>query len=396
LPKRTAAFLAIYGVMAIAVLAKGPVGVLLPCVVIGFFLYALAVGDQPMRESHETENPRSRWSRFVGLLKRWFQPGELFRIAWAMRPYWILASVAVIALPWYIAVGLKTEGAWLQGFLGQHNVGRFLKPMEGHNGPVFYYPIAILIGFFPWSVFCLPVVRGVLYRLKRESAEYVGLLFVVCWFAVYLVFFSIARTKLPNYILPCYPAIALLTAWWFERAGEEGVFRLVGRDFTWAAWSLIGVGVVMTIGLGVASSLLLPGETLLAAVGLVPLLGGIAVWWTLKHRGFVPARFAFVSVAALFISTVFLWAVPRISRHQDGAFLAEQIRRHQTPSRPVATYNYFPPGLVFYAQRQIDRCRGPEDITAFLALTVRIEKVSDATVNAQLVINYQVDKLPPP
>jgi hypothetical protein len=68
LPKRTAAFLAIYGVMAIAVLAKGPVGVLLPCVVIGFFLYALAVGDQPMRESHETENPRSRWSRFVGLM----------------------------------------------------------------------------------------------------------------------------------------------------------------------------------------------------------------------------------------------------------------------------------------------------------------------------------------
>jgi 4-amino-4-deoxy-L-arabinose transferase-like glycosyltransferase len=195
----------------------------------------------------------------------------------------------------------------------------------------------------------------------------VGLLFVVCWFAVYLVFFSIARTKLPNYILPCYPAIALLTAWWFERAGEEGVFRLVGRDFTWAAWSLIGVGVVMTIGLGVASSLLLPGETLLAAVGLVPLLGGIAVWWTLKHRGFVPARFAFVSVAALFISTVFLWAVPRISRHQDGAFLAEQIRRHQTPSRPVATYNYFPPGLVFYAQRQIDRCRGPEDIPSLLA-----------------------------
>jgi 4-amino-4-deoxy-L-arabinose transferase-like glycosyltransferase len=119
--------LAIYSAMAFAVLAKGPVGVLLPSVVIGFFLYAFAVVHRP---------------RFV-------------------------VCVAVIALPWYVTVGLKTNGAWLEGFLGQHNLGRFLKPMEGHHGPVLYYPIAMLIGFFPWSVFCLPVIRGVIGRLKR-------------------------------------------------------------------------------------------------------------------------------------------------------------------------------------------------------------------------------------
>jgi hypothetical protein len=206
-----------------------------------------------------------------------------------------------------------------------------------------------------------------MHRLRRESPESKGLLFVVCWFTVYLVFFTCARTKLPNYILPCYPAIALLTAWWFEGAGEEGMFRLVPRDFTWAAWSLMAVGLVIAVGLGVAASMLLPGETFLAAVGLVPLLGGIAVWWTLKHRGLIPARIAFGCVAWTFILTVFLWAAPRISRHQDGGFLAEQIRRRQDQAAPVATYNYFPPGLVFYAQRQIDRCRVPADIAPLLS-----------------------------
>ncbi len=172
LPKSSIAFLAIYSAMALAVLAKGPVGVLLPSVVIGFFLYAFAVNHRPPLE--ENAHQTSRWSRWGNALKCWFQPAEFFRIAWAMRPYWIVICVAVIALPWYVAVGIKTNGAWLEGFLGQHNVSRFLKPMEGHHGPVLYYPIAMLIGFFPWSVFCLPVIRGVLKRLKCEASEYSG------------------------------------------------------------------------------------------------------------------------------------------------------------------------------------------------------------------------------
>lgn len=358
LPQSTLAFLAIYCVMGLAVLAKGPVGVLLPCVVIGFFLYTLAALSQPVDET----NPTSMGVRWGQRLKRWLLPGEFFRIAWAMRPYWIVLCVAIVALPWYVAVGLKTNGAWLQGFLGQHNVGRFLKPMEGHHGPIIYYPIAMLIGFFPWSAFTIPVIRGVVSRLRADSREYKGLLFVVCWFTVYLVFFTCARTKLPNYVLPCYPAIALLIGWWFERASEEGLFAAVTRHFTWAAWTLIAVGLVMMVGLGVASSLLLPGEKLLPIVGVVPFLGGVAVWMVLKKRGLSNARTAFAVVAVLFILLTFGWAAPRISEYQDGAFLAKQLQNRDNPKAPVATYNYFPPGLVFYAQRPIAHCRGPADI----------------------------------
>jgi 4-amino-4-deoxy-L-arabinose transferase-like glycosyltransferase len=239
--------------------------------------------------------------------------------------------------------------------------------MEGHHGPVLYYPFAMLIGFFPWSVFCLPVMKGIANRIKCEAAETPGLVFVACWFAVYLGFFTCARTKLPNYVLPCYPALALLTAWWFERASEEGLFNNVPRDFAWAAWTLIGAGAAIAAGLGIAATILLPGETLLASLGFVPILGGTWVLWTLKHRGLPAARIAFAIAGVAFVLTMFAWAAPRISRHQDGAYLAEQIHRHQTPSAPVATYNYFPVGLVFYGERPIERCRVPADTASVLS-----------------------------
>jgi 4-amino-4-deoxy-L-arabinose transferase-like glycosyltransferase len=351
--------------MALAVLAKGPVGVLLPLVVIGSFLYAWAVLNRP--HSEEAQTSPSRVSRWGQRLKHWFQPALFFRIAWGVRPYWIVVCLAVIALPWYVAVGLKTDGVWLAGFLGQHNLVRFLKPMEGHHGPVLYYPTVMLIGFFPWSVFCLPVIRGAFGRWKRGTAESPGLVFVACWFLVYLLFFTCARTKLPNYVLPCYPAMALLTAWWFERASEAGAFPKAHRDFTWAAWSWIGAGVAMAIGLGAAASFLLPGETVLALAGLVPIVGGSLAWWVLKSRGLAAARIAFVAVGAAFVLAMFVWAAPRISRHQDGAYLAGQIRLHQSQSARIATYNYFPVGLVFYAERPIERCRVPADIPEVLS-----------------------------
>jgi 4-amino-4-deoxy-L-arabinose transferase-like glycosyltransferase len=216
-------------------------------------------------------------------------------------------------------------------------------------------------------VFCLPVIRGILHRLKSKAEETPGLVFALCWFAVYLAFFTCARTKLPNYVLPCYPAMALLTAWWFERASAEGVFKNARRDFAWAAWTLIGAGVAIAVGLGIAAAILLPEETLLAALGSVPILGGIWVLWTLKHRGLDSARIAFASAGVAFVLALFAWAAPRISRHQDGAYLADQIHQHQGESAPVATYNYFPVGLVFYAERPIERCRVPADIGRVLS-----------------------------
>ena len=133
-------------------------------------------------------------------------PRRLLRIALGLRFFLGMGVVLAVATPWYAAVSLATEGQWLTGFLGTHNVHRFLHPMEGHSGSIFYYVIAIMAGFFPGSCF-LPVAVFQAGRAQRTADPLAhSHAFLLSWAGSYLVFFSLAATKLPNYVAPCYPA----------------------------------------------------------------------------------------------------------------------------------------------------------------------------------------------
>src|SRR5262249_45339485 len=138
---------------------------------------------------------------------------------------------ALFARPWFALVGSGTKGAYLEGFFLQHNKDPVLAPLEGDSGPGYYHLGSLLGGVFPWSIFLVPALWHALKEskgqgpkskveepalppvaVKREACR-----FLLCWIGVYLVFFSISQTKLPNYILPLYPAAALLTAHFLER-----------------------------------------------------------------------------------------------------------------------------------------------------------------------------------
>src|SRR6266511_2360827 len=111
-----------FGAMGIAaglaVLAKGPVGLVLPSAV--SLLYLLCTGQV-----------RRLLDPFLGL--------------------GVLAFVLVTA-PWYAMVGVDTKAEFLRGFFWTHNVGRFFAPMENHHGPLYYYAVVLGLGFLPWSV----------------------------------------------------------------------------------------------------------------------------------------------------------------------------------------------------------------------------------------------------
>src|SRR5262249_43598164 len=141
-------------------------------------------------------------------------------------------AFALVALPWYVWIGAETKTDFLRGFFLTHNLGRFLSPMENHRGPVFYYVLAFVVGFAPWSAFFGLACWYSAGEWKRAKAaekrssvlpdaggfgSCAGVLpqahaFLWCWIAVTFIFFSLAATKLPNYILPLYPPAALLTA----------------------------------------------------------------------------------------------------------------------------------------------------------------------------------------
>jgi 4-amino-4-deoxy-L-arabinose transferase-like glycosyltransferase len=273
----------------------------------------------------------------------------------SLRPLVALFMLALIALPWYVAVGIETRGEWLEMFLGRHNLERFTSTLDGHRGPIVFYFLAVFVGFFPWSILLPQSVRETVRRLCNAGSFSRGDLFLACWVIAYVGFFSLAGTKLPNYITPCYPALALLTARMIE--GYLAQPWLLNR-LSWrlALVSLALVGVSLVIGLPIAALTILPGEAWLGAVGCVP-VGGAWIAWRLSRDGSLHRALPSLAVTALVLALALFGVVlPQIDRHQTSENLVTSIRDHdQTPETPfqLMTYRFSQPSLIFYARRRI-------------------------------------------
>jgi 4-amino-4-deoxy-L-arabinose transferase-like glycosyltransferase len=164
------AMVAAWACVGLATLAKGPLGLLLPVLVVGG--YAVAT-------------------------RRWRTVRD------ALSPAGILAFLA-LAGPWYLLVWRDQGQHFVDVFLLDHNVLRFTSAIHRHPGPVWYYLPLLVGGLFPWSALLLPGLARVAPRRARAD------LFILLWLVLPLLFFSAAGSKLPGYILPCLPPLALV------------------------------------------------------------------------------------------------------------------------------------------------------------------------------------------
>lgn len=329
----------------LAVLTKGPVGVALPGLAV--FLYLA-------------------WNR------------ELRRL-WDHLLIRGILVLLLVAGPWYGLVIAETRGAYLE-FFRTENANRFLNPMEGHRGPPVYYLGAILAFFAPWSAFVGAVLwYGVKGCQSPGSADPVLCRpnrFLLCWFVSYLVFFSAAATKLPNYIGPLYPALAILTARFLMLWRDELIQpRRWVMPLAVAGFALAGV--VVAAGLLVAGGAIpvpvkglrvLPGLESYAWVGLFPLTGAGVMGFALRAGNrplFVHAATAaavgFVGVTAAFPpGVVDRYKAPKQLVEQSGA--ADDTREVR-----LASLDYTQPSVTFYAGRRVDRLFNAADAREFLA-----------------------------
>ena len=340
-----------YALLALAVLLKGPIGVALPVIAVGLFLLIV-------NRSREGETGR------LMALARVFAPRNVLRTTWQLRPLTAIIVVAAIAVPWYVLVGLRTDGLFLREFFGEHNLGRALKPLQGHSGPFFYYIPAILIGFFPWSVFLGPSLIEAARRIRQRREWSVETVFAVCWVAVFVGLWSIPSTKLPHYVLTAYPALALLTAVFVDAwiAEPARVSRWWMRN---ATLTMIVVGVGMMIALPIVAAFYLPGQWSLGLVGLILVVGG--GWAFLSAERDRPRRamatFAVTSVA--FLTAMFGFAALRVDRYQNAPVVMQEIRRDSTGEPQVAVYRFFRESLVYYAGRPVPTLKTDEQLQAF-------------------------------
>jgi len=172
-------YFALYGLIGLGTLAKGPLGFLLPGLVIAIFL-AL----------------KKRWDL---VLKFAFHPGVLLALMFIMG--------------WYgLAITRGGEGFVNRQLLSE-NVSRFFGG-SGHSHSVYYYLGYLFTLALPWGLFLPFLFCDAVKRSRRKSDDR---LFLVVWFVVMFAFFSLSAGKRPVYLLPVYPALALLLADWFYR-----------------------------------------------------------------------------------------------------------------------------------------------------------------------------------
>ncbi|MGL4377578.1 MAG: ArnT family glycosyltransferase, partial [Microcoleaceae cyanobacterium] len=189
-------YLAFYLLVALAILTKGPVGFVLPLLIIGSFTIYL---------------------------------GNWREVTRSMQPLKGLLLILILTLPWYILVTAANGSAFINSFFGYHNIERFTQVVNRHWAPWYFYFVVVLIGFAPWSVY-LPIAIANLQVWKRtywrrKSPWDQFSLFAFFWFISIFLFFTIAVTKLPSYVLPLMPASALLLSFfWTQEVGvkEEG------------------------------------------------------------------------------------------------------------------------------------------------------------------------------
>jgi 4-amino-4-deoxy-L-arabinose transferase-like glycosyltransferase len=352
----------VYAVMGLGVLTKGPIGVVLPTASIGLFLLVMRAKDPAAARE---PGLRGAVAASGGWLVRVFNPLHVMKTIWSMRPLTAIAMVLLVAGPWYTMVGLATDGEWLVGFFGVHNFGRFANAMDDHSGPIFYYLVAIAVGFFPWSVWASPTILQLRRHFAARHPWRPGYVLVLSWAAVWVGFFSIASTKLPSYIIPAYPALALLTgsfvaSWIREPAALPRLFY----GLAWSVVLLVGVGLL--VGLPIAAHYLLDGQWYLGLVGLVPIVAGVG-GWIACWRGQPALACGTMAAAGLAMwVTVFGMLAPVVDEYQDGPAFAATIATQGTGDDAVVrSFHHFRPSYVYYTNTVVEKIDAPEQVQLF-------------------------------
>jgi len=329
------------GLMGLAVLCKGPIGFVGPLAVVLPWAWGLAVRHRLARGSDGERNLGS----LVGTACL-----AIFDTLRMTRFATIMLAMLAVAGPWYVAVGVRTAGAWPAGFFFIHNVGRFAAPMEKHGGGALYHPLGLLVGFYPWSCF-LPlaiVVAG--WRiwkraLPQPAATALGL--VLLWMAVWVGAFSAAATKLPNYIMPAYPAAALLVAAFAADAAGRARWphpRWLASGLGWLAFGGAATSAVVLA----ATFYGLDGGAPAAIVGLVPIVGAIACFVAARHDRLAPLT-AFTATALIYTSLAVGPAAGWMARANALPGLVREAHEHAGGRARLGAFGRNTPNIVFYA-----------------------------------------------
>ncbi|MBW4556581.1 MAG: glycosyltransferase family 39 protein [Trichormus sp. ATA11-4-KO1] len=273
------------------------------------------------------------------------------RLALLKNPYFWVGMFCgnILPLAWYIAQWQYYGGNFLQINFQAQTFDRLVQPVEGNSGPPWYYLIELIKYGFPWLLF-LP---GGLYLAGKKRHTTWGRL-VLIGTTIYFVSISLMRTKLPWYIMPIYPFLALaigvkLSELWQQR-------YIQGR-----IWSVF-LAIMAIAGLGGCIYFVITDpQPVLIAMSLVLLISMSIAAWLIQQRTrlFIPVLFSGMYLVLVFLMSSQSW-IWELNESFSVKPVAALIRTHVSPGTKIYTsFAYGRPSLDFYCDCQVI----PADIT---------------------------------
>jgi 4-amino-4-deoxy-L-arabinose transferase-like glycosyltransferase len=255
---------------------------------------------------------------------------------WRLRPVWGLMWLLVLVLPWFVAIFWRAGDTFFTDSVGGDMLSK-LAAQESHGAPPGLYLLLFWVTFWPGAPLAAMAAPAV-WRARREP----GAQFLLAWLVPSWIVFELVLTKLPHYVLPLYPAIAILTVGALER-------RVLSRSWLMrgAAWWFVipaGASVIAVVG-----AITLTRQPVFLAWPFVAaaLIFGLFAWWLYDDNRAERSLLNAV-VSAMFLAVaIYGVVVPALTKLFPSAEIARALRNVVCVGPKAAAAGFHEPSLVF-------------------------------------------------
>jgi 4-amino-4-deoxy-L-arabinose transferase-like glycosyltransferase len=255
---------------------------------------------------------------------------------WRLRPLWGLMWMLVLVLPWFVAIYWRAGDAFFADSIGGDMLSK-LAAQESHGAPPGLYLVLFFITFWPGAPLAAMAVPAV-WRARREP----GAQFLLAWLVPSWIIFELVLTKLPHYVLPLYPAIAILTIGALERRVLSRSWLARGSAWWFAIPTLASI-------IAVVGAITLTRQPVFLAWPFVAaaLIFGLFAWWLYDDNRAERSLLNAV-VATMFLAfAIFGVVVPALTPLFPSAEIAHALRNVVCKGPKAAASGFHEPSLVF-------------------------------------------------
>jgi 4-amino-4-deoxy-L-arabinose transferase-like glycosyltransferase len=260
------------------------------------------------------------------------------RWIWSLRPIVGLAWLIVLVLPWFAAIIAKSGATFFADSIGQDMLAKVTGGQESHGAPPGYYFVLFWVTFWPGSVLAGLAAPRV-WQARREP----GARFLLAWLIPSWAVFEAVITKLPHYVLPLYPAIAILIAGILEPGGLATKRWLVRGTAGWFVFpALLAIAVVVAFIVIGRDPGFIAWPFAAAAT-----IFGLFAWWLYEVDGPERSLLRAMVSSVLIAVTVFAVTFPSLPALFPSALVADSLRGSDCAQPRVVSTGYEEPSLVF-------------------------------------------------